>query len=392
MYWSYDEFKRIARNCGMGYFKKSSLKEIMTMAQQRFAANLIAAKFAQLQVDKRDKYSDLIKYFAFHYPRVIPANQLTAVPSPFVPNAPTFQQTFYQGNHPDPYANGDLLYGRAGRDRAVNNRQVGRDCDPYGPPSNSNLQRVRVLDNYNNAAGLGTGAAFATTWGGHEVRNQHGHSQVVSNNSIKAHAYRDYNTANFAYGNTGQFNQQQYRAYLDGLFASRFAPDKIVELTEAKLKKHDCPKIENPRNVWSADEMRDRERRRAMLGKAIRRVCKGGIAMVATSPSFTNARIHFVLDDLGNLGDVAQKAKLPNGSTPITTSELCFVCRHWNSLSNKVYFWLNGRRVYAPWEADWVGEGHNNTRVVSGQEYWLRYQAYRQMAGKTGKPMPVWAV
>lgn len=390
MYWSFDEFKRIARACGYGYIKKSSLSDIMTMAEGRFSANLIGAKLAALPAEKRDKYQDLIKYFAFNYPMVVPRSNLTATPTPFVPNAPTFQQVFYQGPNADPYANGDLLYGRAGRDAAVGHKYVGRDADPYGPPNNSNLQRVRVLDNYNNAAGLGNGIAFATDWKGHDVKVPQG--QMVSFLSVRSRAFQDYNTANFSYSNTGQFQQQQYQAYLDGLFASRFSPSHIVHMDEAKMKKHDLPKLENYRNTYSADEMRQRERRRAMLGKAIRRVCKGGIAMVASSPSFANARVHFVLDDLGDLNDVAQKCKLPNGSTPITTSELCFTCRYWGNLSNKVFFWLNGRRVYAPWDADWVGTGFNGTRVASGQESWLRYQAYRQMAGKTNKTMPVWAV
>ncbi|MEM6488697.1 MAG: hypothetical protein AAF677_10610 [Pseudomonadota bacterium] len=332
-----------------------------------------------ISAGKADKYREALKYFAFEYPNAVPGNHIHQG-NANLPGLPDFQTTFYGGNY-DPLTNGDLIYGRS-------QPHVGRDSDCYLPPrganpNNHNRSGPWKLDNFNNAAGIGTGDAFKQHWSGYSMGR-------INARDLRQRAYRDYNTANFGQQNRPAFVQAQYQAYLDGMFASKFSPTSVVGLNQSYLDKHDIRKTPQQMTVVNSRISTQRAaKEHAKFYRAIRRVCKGGIAMAATSAAFVNAHVHFCLDGLGDLGNIPLKRHL-GGSLPITSSELAFTCRHWNRLHNKVYFWLNGRRVHPPWERNWSELDSTGQRVRAQQETWLRYMLYRRLAQRNTQ-MPTFA-
>lgn len=371
--WNLNTFRQLARQAGYrsSPFFTRTLDPALAQMQNNAQATAILPLLTGIPVVKAHKYSEALRYFAFAYPNVIGNGNINNGTG-FIPNMPDFQTAFY-GSTVDPLQDGDLLYGRS----AANE---GRECACYRPPTgnnphNHNRNKPWTLDEFNNAAHLGDGLAFDQNWQGASLG-------PIDPNNVNTMARADYNTANFGPGGgRPAFTQAHYQSYLDGLFAGRFAPDRINRVGEATLRKHNWRKDAaqmQPAQGLSGDKAALAHNR---FFKAIRRICKGGIAMVATSPSFARARVHFCLDGLGDLGDIAYKEHIGN-ALPITSSELCFICRHWPSLQGKVIFWLAGRMVHAPWTVDWTEQDANNNAVQSNQEAWLRYMLYRTLAAR----------
>lgn len=368
-------FRQLANDAGYkpSRFSTRSMDPVIALMQNNAPALNIMAAINNIAVAKREKYREAIQYFALEYPGVVPAH-LIQNGAAFIPGRPTFQQAFYGTPH-NPLADGDLIYGRS-------EQNEGRDSLPYLPPNaanpaGNNRHKPWRLDEFNNAANLGTGLAFDQTWNGIS-------GGPLNAANIRNTALADRNTPNFGPGGGRPvFQQPQYQAYLDGLFASKYSPDRAVNIKKKQLEKHNWRKqpaqMVTPAN-FSADKAAVAH---ARFFKAIRRICKGGIAMVATSAQFVNARVHFVLDGLGDLGQVARKQNIGN-ALPITSSELCFTCRHWQTLDGKVLFWLNGQQVHPPWELDWSANDSNGNVVHAGQESWLRYLQYRTLANRNG--------
>jgi hypothetical protein len=142
----------------------------------------------------------------------------------------------------------------------------------------------------------------------------------------------------------------------------------------------------------------------ARMVKAVRRACKGGIALVASLQAYRDngAKVHFLLDRMGDLGRIARKDFLdtPENDTyvPITTSELCFCFRHWDSvcyrrggetkLKDIVNFYCNGARVFAPWKGEWRRHDCFGVPVFSNPEAWARYGLYRKLVGSDTHGFP----
>jgi hypothetical protein len=371
--WNQATFTQAAQAAGYRHsrFATRTLDPAIAQMIAGAAATAIIPLLLGIPVAKADKYRDALRYFAFAYPGVVAPGMINNGGG-FMNGMPDFQTAFY-GSPIDPLLDGDLLYGRS-------DPSEGRDSACYQPltganPHNHNRHKPWALDEFNNAAGLGTGIAFGQAW------------NAISTGAIDTHqlattANANYNTVGFGPGGgRPAFTQAHYQTYLDGLFTSRFAPDQINQVSKAKLQKHNWRKnaaqMSKPPRVSGKTAALAHNR----FFKAIRRICKGGIAMVATSPNFSNARVHFCLDGLGDLGDVAYKEHIGN-TLPITSSELCFTCRHWPSLQGKVIFWLNGRMVHPPWTVNWTENDANGNAVHSNQDAWLRYMQYRTLAAR----------
>ncbi len=79
--------------------------------------------------------------------------------------------------------------------------------------------------------------------------------------------------------------------------------------------------------------------------------------MAASHSAFVGNSVHFLLDGL-DMAEVAKKGQRTGSggrtSVSITTSELRYVFRHWNTLKGVVKFYVNFTQVPAPWEEDWT--------------------------------------
>ncbi|MCG8609740.1 MAG: hypothetical protein MI864_04310 [Pseudomonadales bacterium] len=342
--WSFSTFdkkvKAVNQNVRIekatGFQKQSSLTELYSLVKDSNPKpkEWILQSLNGIPKDKRKKYYDALEYLIYTYPNLTPSYPERQVP--------LFMSQF---SHNYDMNRGDLIYGiHPGRCQSI-----------YMQALHSNY-----CDEYNNHFGIGNGNAFR---GIRDLSNSNKRSHVI-----------DYTGKQRPRSNST--NQKMFQqVYHDTLMNSSFAPNTVFNLNESQLKK----------------EKRDgRDLLELQWSKSIRKACKHGIKMIATQPAFTTggAKIHFVLDGMGDLTKVAFKEPL-NKSAPyvsITSSELTFVYRNWEKLNLEscVNFYVNAQRVPAPWNDHWSLQDGLGGKVSSGYGAWLRYQMKRRiLKGKT---------
>lgn len=238
---------------------------------------------------------------------------------------------------------GDLIYGRG------EVRHAYLTLLPLSPAQRGAVSRGAwfLLDNYNNAFGT-SGKAF-TSADKPSVKSVHGYIDGVEG-LLQPDAATPKGARQASY-----YNLLRRRD-------SRFAPATVFDLRRGELSKEGWA-FPAQKSKWYNKALIPQATRKSEADaylnnrayKALRRVCKLGIAMVATEQSFAGAKILFVLDGL-DMGMIARKEALPREGTsaaPITSSELRYVFRHWQRLQGSVRFYVNGNQVDAPWDTDW---------------------------------------
>lgn len=367
---SMDEFDRLARDAGAVFGNRVFTSELQPLrdvvAGTAVRPHEVIRSIARISPEKRQKYRKVIDYIAFHYPDLIPGGDIEAVLDPAADFGTTFAQEYAQ-MLPGDFM--DLLYGAA----------VARAGAPYVG------QGARICDDLNNTAKIGNGVAFDRQWSGRgALGTTTARAETVIEDSIA-------NPGVLA-PHRPPILQGTRQAHVTSLMASRLNPVTALEMDTARLRKDRQVSADRVQRMNEIENPRDRRIERhlwahARMVKSVRRACKGGIAMVASLSGYTavNAKVHFVLDRLGDLGRVAMKQPLADDSEflAITTSELVFCHRYWKStefpLSNVVKFYVNGRRVTAPWDGDWRMNDYRGEPVVSNQEAWRRYELARGM-------------
>ncbi len=372
-----DEFKRLLREED-SYLGKISTDELKTLLSRK---NPVATRdeviefLRWLRPDIKSKYKKIIKYVIFQWPNMIPPNKV--VPKyARMPFHLSFKNYFDTQEVDTDFA--DLIYGG----------KSARTMKPYDIIVNG--FQPRQADHLNNASNLGKGEAFQTNWGGSGTLDANAHTVTASlrlgqaQNQWKAGV-----------------TENVRNAHINGLLGTRYNPANVFNLQNKKVEKDTLrsrnlfTEIVNNEGNPLGKNAEERFWAHAKWIKSIRSACKGGIAMVASSPLYTrvNARVHFVLDVLGDLGMKARKDLLRSEENyvAITTSELCFCFRYWmNSefpLKEVVFFYVNGFRVHPPWEVDWSITGADGKIVSSNQEAWLRYGLFLEVMG-SAKPFP----
>lgn len=340
--WSLNEFERLVKTADKNVRRKgdkkhwwqptTSLENLWRCLEQNKPAIQMIQAIEQLSLFKRKKYYDALKYVILNYPGNLNVRE---------PRVRTIAPTssFHTNYNRD---RGDLVYGiHPGRSHAAYK---------YLPNGHDMIDSHRYCDGFNNFVGIGKGDVFKELNGpfkGTRVRSR-----------VKANAKQT------------QYQPDNLNAYFDVLMGSRFAPDTVFSVPESQLAKDDYHSGALIEKQWM---------------KSIRRACKAGILAVATHPTFVsrNARVHFILDGMGDLADVAQKKPLKQNKSyvSITSSELSFCCRKWDlpplNLKDIVQFYVNAREVHAPWEQDWTCIDATGKQVKSGYQTWKRYQLYR---------------
>ena len=372
---SITEFDRIAREChpsiNLNNSSLSRLRELLQQAPANILKQEVSLRISRMSQAKRIKYKKVIKYVAFHCGAISQGIVLNMLANGRIPHKYNFQRYYATMDTSTDYV--DLMYGIA----------QSRRFAPYQLAVSRPLQ----CDDFNNASNIGTGLAFGRQWDGSGLLN------------ITRQETLDSIQRGGALGNVRSDASRQ--VFANGLLASRYNPTDAYNMPNDKILKdthHNRATIE----AQHPDTHRGRQAANrhywahARMVKGVRRACKGGIAMVASSPLYraVNAKVHFVLDGLGDLGTMARKDSLPNKDdyVAITTSELAFCCRYWNDpdypLRDIVKFYVNGNRVYAPWDAEWTLPDANGAGVRSNQEAWLRYQYASQITLGTAKAFP----
>jgi len=370
-------FDQLATSAGAKFGNKifkselDGLRTVLTRVAPPVQRQEILYALNQMQMAKREKYADAIDYLVFHWPDLVLPGDITAVAAPGAGYGTTFAQE-YALMLPG-HDNLDLVYGSS----------VGRGLPPYTGLG------ARICDNFNNAADIGTGLAFNRAWQG-----------IGTLDATPASATAIINATTAVGGPVQGITQATRQAHVTSLMASRYNPTAVFAMSNAKIKKDthlSRGQVQAANNLNPGDRRIERHFwAHARMVKAVRRSCKGGIAMVASSMAYraVNAKVHFALDALGDLGAVAMKMPLPGRGdyVAITSSELCFCNRYWNDpvypLSNIVKFYVNGDRVMAPWEGDWVVNDFQGNPVTSNQEAWRRYELARSIRSRP-KPFPV---
>ncbi|HEX8789709.1 MAG TPA: hypothetical protein VF765_02075 [Polyangiaceae bacterium] len=302
--------------------KNSSMRHVVTLVEKGLRPVDVQVALDAVPDDKLKKYSRAIEYLRVHYP--LPRPAITPIPA-----GSAIELTF-DGSR------GDLFYGLveprsyyAGRVQRMNPRAYAS---------------VYAADDYNNFIGVPRGAFSDAQL---QRRQQQLHGQAPGGPR-----------------NPG-FNLELFDAYYETLQGARFHPKNVRSLPQEKLAKEK-----------GGDDFAARQ-----TNKAIRRACKCGINMVATHPRFVNngAKIHFLLDGMGELSNIAQKLGLrgrdwvAGGSVPITTSELCYCFRQWNLVQRSVWFYVNYQRVQPPWVQNWTLSDFNGREVKAGYQSWQHY-------------------
>jgi hypothetical protein len=323
----------------------------------------------------KSKYKKLIKYVVFHWPNMIPLNKVVKM-NAIMPRLLGFEDFYATKDGNTDFT--DLIYGASsGRSKPI--YQKG------GQP--------RQADHLNNASNLGTGVAFQTTWHGTGLLNAS--PETVVNSFRQGQPQSEWK---------GGVTNNTRNAYVNGLLGTRYSPENVFKLQNIKVVKDTYLPLDviisrnfNNDGIPPRDNVEERFWAHARFIKSVRSACKGGIAMVASSPLYTgiNARVHFVLDTLGDLGVRARKDSRnlneKDNFVAITTSELCFCFRYWmNSefpLKEVVFFYVNGLRVHPPWDFDWSITDASGHKVYSNQEAWLRYGLFLEVMG-SAKPFP----
>lgn len=353
-------------------WRVSSLKDLRAKftAKTAVSGTAIVQEIRKIPADKRLKYKDALKYVLFSWPGVVDASKLNPVTEGRMLDRLGFQQMFSSMDGNTDFV--DLQYGISGA----------RALAPYRLTSG----RVRFADDFNNASNLGTGAAFGRMWQGFGTLDATPASVTAS--------FRKGEKADDKALTRGIASATR-NEYVHGMLNSRYAPQRSLNETGKKLKKDTQQSVQTMAGLHGAKQANDHFVQHARFVKSVRRACKGGIAMAASHQGYraVDAKVHFVLDGLGDLGKMARKDKLPNKGdyVAITSSELAFCARYWNDpqfpLNKVVKFYINGDRVLPPWEADYTLVDAQNDNVHSNQEAWLRYLLCQELIG-TPKPFP----
>lgn len=369
------DFDRIALECHpnirLSNSSLNSLRELLTRTSPPVQKQEISLRISRMSLAKRTRYKKVIKYVAFHCASISQSFVLNVVANGRLPNKMNFQNYYATMNTATDYV--DLMYGIA----------PARSFAPYRLPVGRPLQ----CDDFNNASNIGTGLAFGRQWNGSGLLDMTRQDAI---DSIRRG------------GPLGDIrNDATRQVFSNGLLASRYNPADVFLMQNSKMLKDThqnkaAVRAQHPDTRAGRNLADQHYWAHAKMLKGIRRACKGGIAMVASSALYqaVDAKVHFVLDGLGDLGTMARKDALPNKDNyvAITSSELAFCCRYWNDpnypLRNVVKFYVNGARVYAPWEADWSVADTNGAQVYSNQEAWLRYQYSSAQSSSGPKPFP----
>jgi hypothetical protein len=336
----------------------SSLKDLRSLLGKKPAPSgaQVLTEIRKIPRDKRAKYKAAIKYVLFSWPDVVGATN--AVADGRLLDRLDFQGMFATMDTTTDFV--DLQYGISGA----------RGMQPYKLTDG----RVRFADDFNNSSNLGTGDAFKRNWQGYGFLGATPDS--VTERFRKGEKLDDK-------GRTRGILPPTRQAYVNSMLASRYSPTRSLGETSKKLSKDTQKSLDAMTGIHGKKEAKSHYWMHAAFVKAVRRACKGGIAMVASHPGYTSvyAKVHFVLDGLGDLGRMARKDKLPpdkGGYLAITSSELCFCCRYWDDpeypLGDIIKFYVNGTRVMPPWLADWSLVDAAGANVVSNQEAWLRFK------------------
>ena len=330
------EFDRIARRChpniNFGNSSLNALRRLLTRAAPPVQKAEVNLAISQMSLAKREKYKHVIRYVAFHSPAISQNLVLNPVANGRLPNRLNFLNYYATMDATTDYV--DLMYGIA----------PARSYVPYRLPAGRPLQ----CDDFNNASNIGTGLAFGRQWNGSGLLDNTRQDAI---DSIRRG------------GPLGDIrNEATRQVFSNGLLATRYNPGDVYNLDNQKMLKDTHQNL----GTVQAQHRNNRAGRRtaeqhywahAKMLKGIRRACKGGIAMVASSALYRNvdAKVHFVLDDLGDLGTMARKDSLPNKDNyvAITSSELAFCCRYWNDanfplssfMSMAIEFMHLGKRI-----------------------------------------------
>ncbi|KAF1046715.1 hypothetical protein [Xylophilus sp.] len=348
---------------------RSSLNSLRKLLQRKVPATSaeIEVEIGKIPVDKRKKYKDALRYVTFCWPNMIDAASLNVVADGKLSDRMTFKE--YYGTMDPATDFVDLQYGISDARKL--------------PPYMLDAGRVRFADDFNNSSHLGTGLAFGRQWNGTGVLG----------------ATRSDVRSMFRKGNTGErqnlgIGADTRQIYANSMLGSRYSPELSLAAS-SKTVRLDAHKSLAQMRKQHAKDADKHHLLHAQFVKSVRRACKGGIAMVASHPAYVTveAKVHFVLDGLGDLGAMARKDTLDNERTyvAITSSELAFCCRYWDDpefpLSDVVKFYVNGNRVQPPWEADYTLADASGKDVYSNQEAWLRYRLFRKHLS-SHKPFP----
>lgn len=354
-------------------WKRSSLRDLRALLAGPPAptAQAVLAEIRKIKLDKRQKYSDAIKYLVFSIQGMIDGGQLAPIADGRMLDRKNFKDMFATMRTDTDYV--DLQYGISSA----------RGMLPY----QLDVGRVRFADDFNNSSNLGTGMAFERSWNGQGF--------LTAKPKTVAASFKRGETPDDQ-GRVQGILSTTRDEYVNSMLNSRYSPTRAFNDKEGKLLK-DTHKSRPQMVAMHGEKNADKQLwMHARFVKSVRRACKGGIAMVASHPAYkaVDAKVHFVLDGLGDLGKLARKDALApdRDYVAITSSELDFCCRYWDDaeypLKNVVKFYVNGFRVYPPWEKEYTLNDANGNPVYSNHEGWLRYRLYRDLAGKTGKAFP----
>lgn len=371
------EFDRIAQLCNssvrFGNSSLDNLRALLTRTSPPVQKQEVSLRISRMSHAKRSKYKKVIKYVSFHCSAISQNLVLNAVANGRLTNRLNFQSYYATMDAATDYV--DLMYGIA----------PARSYAPYRLTVGRPLQ----CDDFNNASNIGTGVAFQRLWTGAGLLNVTRQDAMDSiRRGVGVNALGDIR------------NEATRQVFSNGLLASRYNPADVFTMESNRLLKdthqdRSVIRSQHPDTILGRRAADQHYWAHARMLKGIRRACKGGIAMVASSSLYQNvdAKVHFVLDGLGDLGSMARKDSLPNKDdyVAITSSELAFCCRYWNDtnypLRNVVKFYVNGNRVHAPWEADWYLNDATGTQVYSNQEAWLRYlYSHESVSGPKSLP------
>ncbi len=351
----------------------SSLSALNKLIAANASAAQIKATLQDLPPAKIERYENSLRYLIDFYPGLIPSSEFLIEDHKVMKDGQPVSFQISVG--PDHQTHGDLLYGISSS----------RGLDTYKMGS---AGKLAICDNYNNAAEIGTGLAFGRTWQGVGVLDTTPDDVTRIVNSRVTSPEQPCRA--------NEIQPGRFASYARGLLNSRYNPADTLTLPNSRVQKDTQRSPEELKKVLGQvkkKQLMQHHMAHAHFFKAVRRACKGGIAMAATSPEFaaTGAKVHFVLDGLGDLASIARKEKFKN-CTPITSSELAFCFRYWDTLHGIIHFYVNGEEVKAPWEANWIADDASGNPVKSSKEAWLRYGLYRQLTGRDKKPFPsAWA-
>jgi hypothetical protein len=325
-------------------FKTSSIAPLVDLVESGMPGEFVLGELKRISADKKQKYGEALAYLIEEYPDMTKGG-----PEPLPMSGFTFANNYNA-------LRGDLVYGiHPARVHPTYNLIMYKQMNALGKGDGAYF-----ADNYNNRFGIGNANAFrgAQRKALPQQKAAVGNYVDARRGSVSADNEKDQAFVDI----------EQVEAYYECLQGSRFNPVNVFDLDAKKLTKE-----------AGASELEKRK------NKAVRRVCKLGLHMVATHPKFRGkgARVHFLLDCMGDLSSVAKKLTREsdngNGYVPITSSELCYCFRNWEKegLKHVVYFYVDGNQVNAPWEENWTLLDCQGANLYSGYLAWQRYALKR---------------